>query len=92
VAAVLINRPELPGRRNQMREYNLDITKDELDGILKGLSDDGKISKDAEKAILARIKEGKEKEYPMGEVKREFRRTLGPVEGKKISDAIDKLW
>ena len=75
-----------------MVEYNLHITQDELDLILKGLSDDGKMSKEAEKAILARIKEGKEKEYPMGEVKREFRRILGPAEGKKIADAIDKLW
>ena len=55
-----------------MVEYKMDITKDELDLILKGLSDDGKISKEAEKAILARIKEGKEKEFPMGEVKRQF--------------------
>ena len=75
-----------------MVEYKMDITKEELDKILAGLSDDGKISKDAEKAILARIKEGKENEYPMGEVKRQFRSTLGPVEGKKIADAVDKLW
>ena len=75
-----------------MVHYQMDITKEELDLVLGGLSDDGKISKEAEKALLARIKEGKEKEYPMGEVKRQFRSTLGPYEGKKIADAIDKLW
>ena len=58
------------------------------------ISDDGKISKEAEKALLARIKEGKAKDFinPMGEVKRQFRCKLGPAEGKKIADAIDKLW
>ena len=75
-----------------MVEYKMDITKDELDLILGGLSDDGKISKEAEKAILARIKEGKEKEFPMGEVKRQLRCKIGPYEGKKIADAVDKLW
>ena len=44
-----------------MVEYKMGITQEELDLILAGLSDDGKISEEAEKAILARIKEGKEK-------------------------------
>lgn len=68
------------------------ITQDELDIVLKGLSEDGKISKEAEKVLLARIEEGKSKNYPMGEVKRQFRCHVGPAEGKKMADAIDKLW
>ena len=75
-----------------MVEYKMDITNEELDLVLGGLSDDGKISKEAEKALLARIKEGKEKEFPMGEVKRQFRAKLTAEPGKKIADAIDKLW
>ena len=68
------------------------ITQDELDSVLKGISDDGKISKEAEKVLLARIEEGKSKSYPMGEVKRQFRAHVGAAEGKKIADAIAKLW
>ena len=83
---------ETAKEEKSMVEYKMDITKDELDLILKGLSDDGKISKEAEKALLARIEEGKAKEYPMGEVKRQFRSTLTAEPGKKIADAIDKLW
>ena len=45
-----------------MVHYQMDITKEELDLVLGGLSDDGKISKEAEKALLARIEEGKAKE------------------------------
>ena len=49
---------------------------------------------EAKKALLARIEEGKAKGYinEMGEVKRQLRCKLGPVEGKKIADAVDKLW
>ena len=72
--------------------YKMDISKEELDLILSGLPGDGTISKEAEKAILARIEEGKSKEYPMGEVKRQFRADLDADDGKKIADAIDKLW
>ena len=75
-----------------MIEYKMDITQEELDLILKGLSDDGKMSKEAQKAIQARIDEGKAREFPMGEVKRQLRSTLGPYEGKKVADAVDKLW
>ena len=75
-----------------MKLYDMGITQEELDLILGGLSDDGKISKEAEKALLARIEEGKAKEFPMGEVKRQFRSTLTAEPGKKIADAIDKLW
>ena len=62
--------------------------------ILAGISDDGKISAEAKKALLARIEEGKARDFinPMGEVKRQLRCKLGPVEGKKIADAVDKLW
>ena len=72
--------------------YKMDVTKEETDLILAGLSDDGKISKEAEKALLARIEEGKSKEYPMGEVKRQLRDKLSAEEGLKIAKAIDKLW
>ena len=75
-----------------MVEYKMDITQEELDLVLSGLSDDGKISEEAKKAILARIEEGKAKEFPMGEVKRQFRSTLTAEPGKKIADAVDKLW
>ena len=77
-----------------MKDPTMDIPMEELELILAGIYDDGKISKEAEKALLARIKEGKAKDFinPMGEVKRQFRCKLGPAEGKKIADAIDKLW
>jgi hypothetical protein len=75
-----------------MVEPILDIKMEEIELILGGLSDDGKISKDAEKALLARIEEGKAKEYPMGEVKRQLRFLTNAEDGKKIADAIDKLW
>ena len=77
-----------------MQDPTMDIPMEELELILAGISDDGTISKEAEKALLARIEEGKAKDYinTMGEVKRQFRCKLGPVEGKKIADAIDKLW
>ena len=77
-----------------MKDPTMDIPMEELELILAGISDDGKISKEAEKALLVRIEEGKAKDFinPMGEVKRQFRCKLGPAEGKKIADAIDKLW
>ena len=77
-----------------MQDPTMNIPMEELELILAGISDDGTISKEAEKALLARIEEGKAKDYinTMGEVKRQFRCKLGPVEGKKIADAIDKLW
>ena len=77
-----------------MIDPTMNIPMEELELILAGISDDGKISKEAEKAILARIEEGKAKYNinVMGEVKRQFRCKLGPAEGKKIADAIDKLW
>jgi hypothetical protein len=67
---------------------------EELELILAGISDDGTISEEAEKALLARIAEGKARDYinPMGEVKRQLRKNLDAVPGKKIGDAIDKLW
>jgi hypothetical protein len=75
-----------------MIEYKMDITMEELGLILDGLTDDGKISKEAEKALLARIEEGKSREFPMGEVKRQLRCKLNAEQGKKIADAVDKLW
>lgn len=77
-----------------MKDPTMDIPMEELEMILAGISDDGTISKEAEKALLARIEEGRSREYinTMGEVKRQLRCKLGPVEGKKIADAVDKLW
>ena len=75
-----------------MRLYKMDISMEELELILKGLPGDGSISEEAEKAIRARIEEGKAKEYPMGEVKRQLRCKLNAEQGKRIADAIDKLW
>ena len=75
-----------------MVEPKMDIKKEEMDLILNGLSADGSISEEAKKALLARIEEGKTKEYPMGEVKRQFRWRTDAEQGKKIADAIDKLW
>lgn len=77
-----------------MKDPTMDIPMEELQRILAGISDDGTISKEAEELILARIEEGRKREYinTMGEVKRQLRCKLGPVEGKKIADAVDKLW
>lgn len=77
-----------------MIDPTMDITMEELKLILDGISDDGKINDAAKKAILARIEEGKAR-YDIntrGEVKRQLRCKLGPAEGKKIADAVDKLW
>ena len=72
----------------------MNIPMEEIQLILAGISDDGKISAEAKKALLARIEEGKARGFinEMGEVKRQFRCKVGPVEGKKIADAIEKLW
>ena len=77
-----------------MQDPTMNIPMEELQLILAGISDDGKISAEAEKALRARIEEGKARDFinPMGEVKRQLRCKLGPVEGKKIGDAVDKLW
>jgi hypothetical protein len=75
-----------------MKLYYMDISKEELELVLNGLPGDGTISEEAEKAIRARIEEGKAEEYPMGEVKRQFRSKINAEDGKKIADAIDKLW
>ena len=75
-----------------MTLYEMDVKMEDLDLILKGLSDDGEISEEAKKILLAYIEEGKSKEYPMGEVKRQLRWHLTAEPGKKIADAIDKLW
>ena len=77
-----------------MKDPTMNIPMEELELILTGISDDGKISAEAKKALLARIEEGKARDFinPMGEVKRQLRCKLGPAEGKKIADAVDKLW
>ena len=77
-----------------MIDPTMNIPMEELELILAGISDDGKISKEAEKALLARIEEGKAKDYinSMGEVKRQLRCKLNAEQGKKLADAVDKLW
>lgn len=77
-----------------MIDPTMNIPMEELQLILAGISDDGKISAEAKKALLARIEEGKAKGFinEMGEVKRQLRCKLGPVDGKKIADAVEKLW
>ena len=45
-----------------MKDPTMNIPMEELELILAGISDDGKISKEAEKALLARIEEGKAKD------------------------------
>ena len=44
-----------------MKDPTMDIPMEELQAILAGISDDGKISEEAEKALLARIEGGKGK-------------------------------
>ena len=77
-----------------IRDWNVDmaIKPEDLEAVLKGVSDDGKASKEAEKLLVDYIAEAKSKECPMGELKRQFRKTLNAEEGKKIADVIDKLW
>ena len=77
-----------------MKDPTMNIPMEELELILTGISDDGKISAEAKKALLARIEEGKARDYinPMGEVKRQLRCKLNAEQGKKIGDAVDKLW
>ena len=77
-----------------MKDPTMDIPKEEIEMILAGISDDGEISEEAKKALLARIEEGKARDYinPMGEVKRQLRCKLNAEQGKKIGDAVDKLW
>ncbi len=72
----------------------MNIPMEELELMLAGISDDGKISEEAKKALLARIEEGKARDYinPMGEVKRQLRCKLTAEQGKKLADAVDKLW
>jgi hypothetical protein len=91
VAAVLINRLELQGGR-VMRDYTMDITKEELDCMISGVSEDGKATKEAEKVILARIKEGKKKDYPKLELKRQLRSKLNAEEGRRVAAVVDRLW
>ena len=77
-----------------MKDPTMDIPMEELELILAGISDDGKISEEAKKALLARIEEGKARDYinPMGEVKRQLRKNLDAAPGKKIAEAVEKLW
>ena len=77
-----------------MQDPTMNIPMETIQLILAGISDDGKISAEAKKALLARIEEGKAKGFinEMGEVKRQLRCKLSPAEGKKIADAVDKLW
>ncbi len=77
-----------------MKDPTMNIPMETLELILAGISDDGSISEDAKKALLAVIEEGRARDYinPMGEVKRQLRCKLNAEQGKKIGDMVDKLW
>ena len=77
-----------------MKDPTMNIPMEELELILAGISDDGTISEDAKKALVARIEEGKARYNinTMGEVKRQLRCKLNAEQGKKIGDVVDKLW
>ncbi len=77
-----------------MQDPTMNIPMEELELMLAGISDDGKISEEAKKLLLARIEEGKARDYvnPKGEVIRQLRCKLTAEQGKKLRDAVDKLW
>lgn len=75
-----------------MRDFSMNLTQEELDVLINGVSADGKATKEAEKVILARIKEGKEKDFPRLEVKRQLRCKLTGEEGRRVAIVFDKLW
>ncbi len=77
-----------------MKDPSMNIPMEKLELILAGISDDGSISEEAEKTLLAIIEEGRARDFinPMGEVKRQLRCKLNAEQGKKIGDAVDKLW
>jgi len=75
-----------------MRDFTMDLTKEELECLANGVSEDGKPSKEAEKVILARVKEGKEKGYPKLEVNRQLRCKLNAEQGRRVEAALNKLW
>ena len=75
-----------------MTDPTMDITAEEIKTVLEGISDGGKISKEASAVIKKRIKEGRERGLPLLEVKRQFRSTVSAEEGVAIAAAVDKLW
>ena len=75
-----------------MIDPTMDITMDELELVLGGISQDGKISKEAAAAIQKRIDEGRERGLPMLEVKRQFRSKLNAEQGVTVAAAVEKLW
>ena len=42
--------------------------------------------------IKSTMEEGKEKDYPKLELKRQLRCKLGPEEGRRVALVVDKLW
>lgn len=75
-----------------MIDPTMDITMDELKLVLGGLSADGTISKEAEEAIQKRIDEGRKRDLPLLEVKRQFRALSSAEEGVLLAAAVEKLW
>ena len=77
-----------------MQDPTMNIPMEELELMLAGISDDGQISEEAKKLLLARIEEGKARDYinPKGEVIRQLRCKLTAEQGKKLRDAVDQLW
>ena len=50
------------------------------------------LTKEAAAQLRARIKEGKEKDYPKLELKRQLRCKLSAEEGRRVAIVVDKLW
>ena len=77
-----------------MKDPTMNSPMEELQLILAGISDDGSISDEAKKALLARIEEGKAQGFinEMGEVKRQLRCKLSAEEGRRVAIVVDKLW
>lgn len=67
------------------------ITFEEQKSIYEGVKD-GKISKDAEKAILGYMEEAHKRNLPKLEFKRQLRDKVTPDMGPAISAAVDQLW
>ena len=70
----------------------MDVNMNDLEVILGGISEDGAISPEAEAVLRAYINAGRDRGLPMLEVKRQLRCHLDAVNGRKVADAIGRLW
>ena len=74
-----------------MIDPTMGVTLEEQERIYEGVKD-GKISKDAEKAILGYMEVAHQKGLPKLEFKRQLRDKVTPDKGVHIAAAVDKLW